>query len=99
MAPLLRAGLVEAPVAFASNELAVVTPAQDPAGLTAFGAEAFWHLPAAGRIAIGVPEVPVGRATQQMLERAAAVRGPAFRDAVLGRVVSRELNVRQALAK
>jgi molybdate transport system substrate-binding protein len=97
--PLLAAGLVEPPTAFASNELAVVTPAQDPAGLTAFGADAFWHLPDARRIAIGVHEVPVGRATERMLDRAVAVRGPAFRDAVLEHVVTRELNVRQTLAK
>jgi molybdate transport system substrate-binding protein len=97
--PLLAAGLVEAPAAFASNELEVVTPAEDPAGLTAFGADAFWHLASARRIAIGVHEVPVGRATEQMLDRAATVGGPAFRDGVLAHVVSRELNVRQTLAK
>jgi len=96
---LRRAGRVGEPMAFAGNELAVVTPAADPAGFAAFGADAFWHLPEARRIAIGAPEVPVGRYTERMLERAAAIRGPEFRDTVMQHVVTRELNVRQTLAK
>jgi molybdate transport system substrate-binding protein len=94
VAPLVRAGLVAAPRPFAGNELVVVTPAANPAAIAEL-----WDLPRATRIAIGAPEVPVGRYTERMLDRAAAVRGRDFREAVLARVVSRELNVRQTLAK
>jgi molybdate transport system substrate-binding protein len=56
-------------------------------------------LPSADRIVIGTPELPIGRYALQILDRAAASLGPDFRARVEARVVSRELNVRQVLAK
>ena len=57
-------------------------------------------LPSAERIVIGVPEVPIGRYTLQILDRASATAlGADFRARVEAKVVSRELNVRQVLAK
>ena len=48
---------------------------------------------------IGTPEVPVGKYTLQILEQADRRLAPDFSARVLARVVSRELNVRQVLAK
>jgi molybdate transport system substrate-binding protein len=48
---------------------------------------------------VGAPEVPVGSYTQQLLTRAATKLGADFRRRVESRIVSRELNVRQVLAK
>jgi molybdate transport system substrate-binding protein len=58
----------------------------------------FEALPAAERIVLGVPEVPIGRYAIEILGRASA-SAPGFRERVEARVVSRELNVRQVLAK
>jgi molybdate transport system substrate-binding protein len=59
----------------------------------------FSDLPRATRIVLGAPEVPIGRYSQQILERAAQKLGAGFRSEVEARVVSHELNVRQVLAK
>lgn len=92
MAALARQGLVGQDVIFAQNELVVVVPAGDRK------MESFQDLPAAERLVIGAPDVPVGRYTGQVLGKAAA-RWPGFEQRVMARVVSRELNVRQVLAK
>jgi molybdate transport system substrate-binding protein len=89
-APLQSANLVQAPVTFATNRLVLVVSAARKATLTRFEA-----LPTATRIVLGAPEVPVGRYAGQALER----MGGDFRARVEARVVSRELNVRQVLAK
>lgn len=90
MQPLRAQALVDEPRIFARNAPVVVVPAANPAGLRSFD-----DLPKARRIVLGAPEVPVGAYAQQALES----RGAAFRRAVEERVVSRELNVRQVLAK
>jgi len=46
-----------------------------------------------------VENVPVGRYTDGLLQRAAVQFGAGFREQVLAHVVSREANVRQVLAK
>jgi len=81
-------GLVEAPRVFAYNELAVIVPLDNPAGI-----EEFAGLAAAERLVIGAPDVPVGRYTREMLSRTS------FAGAVLEHVVSEEANVRQVRAK
>jgi molybdate transport system substrate-binding protein len=53
----------------------------------------------ADRIVVGAPEVPIGRYTRQILDRASSRFGADFRSRVEARVVSRELSVRQVLAK
>jgi molybdate transport system substrate-binding protein len=53
----------------------------------------------AERIVIGVPEVPIGKYALQILDNASRSLGADFRARVEARIVSRELNVRQVLAK
>ncbi len=85
---LLRAGLVVEPVLFAHNELVVIVPPSNPAGI-----ESLEDLPRARRLVIGDASVPVGRYTRAMLARAGLA------DAVLPNVVSEESNVRLVRAK
>lgn len=91
---LVRAGLIDERRAFAANELVVVTPLGDPAGI-----ERFEHLPKARRLVIGTPNVPVGIYAREALRRADALFGAGFADSVLARVVSEESNVRLIRAK
>jgi len=94
MQALRAAGLVEAPAVFAHNQPVLAVARDATTSITSLG-----DLPRARRLVIGAPEVPIGRYTLQILDRAAATLGADFRERVLLRVVSRELNVRQVLAK
>lgn len=94
MDALVAEGLVGPPALFACNE-PVLIARRDllPAVRT------FAELPRAARIVVGAPEVPIGAYTLHILTKAAARWGTDFRERVEARVVSRELNVRQVLAK
>jgi molybdate transport system substrate-binding protein len=81
---LAAAGLVEPGRTFARNRPVIVVPRGNPAGVRTFA-----DLGRAERVVVGAPEVPIGAYTARMLERAG----------IAPRVVSRELNVRQVLAK
>lgn len=94
MDALVQAALVETPEVFAHNEAVVVTPREGAAKVHAFA-----DLPFAARIVVGAPEVPIGRYTAQILERASREFGGDFRARVEERVVSRELQVAQVLAR
>lgn len=94
MSALREAGRVGEPVVIARNEPVVVVGRAPGDAIPAFG-----DLPAARRLVIGAPEVPIGRYTAQILDRAAGLHGADFRVRVEARVVSRELDVRQVLAK
>lgn len=94
MSRLERGGLVAAPRIFAANEPVIVLAPGNPATITALK-----DLPKAPRIVVGAPEVPIGRYTRQILDRAVRLYGADFRRRVEERVVSNELNVRQVLAK
>lgn len=95
MDTLVRGERVADPVVFARNEPVVVVSTEAAATIRSLA-----DLPAATRIVIGTPEVPIGRYTLQILDRASATSlGADFRARVEARVVSRELNVRQVLAK
>jgi molybdate transport system substrate-binding protein len=96
MDALLAQGLVLPPKTFAHNQLVIIVPKANPAALKALA-----DLPKASRIVIGVPDVPVGAYTTQMLDRASAEKalGKDFRGKVEAKVVSRELNVKQVVAK
>jgi molybdate transport system substrate-binding protein len=48
---------------------------------------------------VGAPEVPIGAYTLEVLDKASAKLGTDFRERVEAKVASRELNVRQVLAK
>lgn len=94
MDELVRAGRASAPVVFARNEPVVVVAREAAQAIRGFA-----DLPSAARIVVGTPEVPIGRYTQQILDRAAAALGADFHARVEANVVSRELNVRQVLTK
>jgi molybdate transport system substrate-binding protein len=94
MQALVDARLAVAPKVFARNEPVLVVPKGNPAGI-----QALQDLPRAGRIVVGVPEVPIGAYTLRILDAASRRYRPDFRAKVEERVVSRELNVRQVLAK
>lgn len=90
-----KAGALAGPAKiFARNEPVIVVPKGNPAGV-----EGIADLPKAKRIVIGTPEVPIGNYTLQILDKASAKLGKEFKDKVMAQVVSRELNVRQILAK
>jgi molybdate transport system substrate-binding protein len=80
--------LVEHAAIFARNELVIVLPKGNPARIRSVA-----DLARGGRIVLGAPEVPIGRYSEQVLEKAG------LREEVLKHVVSRELNVRQVAAK
>jgi molybdate transport system substrate-binding protein len=94
MDALAKQGLVVAPSVFTCNEpVIVVRTALAPSIKT------LADLPRAERIVIGTPEVPIGAYTLQILDKAAAKHGADFPKRVQAKVASRELNVRQVLAK
>jgi molybdate transport system substrate-binding protein len=90
MAALVKANLVGAPRVFARNTPVVIVPRGNPAKVGGFD-----QLPGAKKIVIGTPEVPIGAYTLQILDKTSAD----FKQKVLANVASRELNVRQVLAK
>jgi molybdate transport system substrate-binding protein len=94
MDALVAQGLAKEPAIFACNEPVVIVRA----GL-APPVETFAQLPRVERLVVGAPEVPIGRYTLEILARAAGALGADFRARLEARIVSRELNVRQVLAK
>lgn len=97
MHPLADKRLVLATRTFARNRLVVVIPTANPAKLRAVR-----DLARPGLRLVGTaPAVPIGRYTQEMLERLSRTRGytPDFAHRVNANIVSREANVRAALVK
>jgi molybdate transport system substrate-binding protein len=94
MQALARGGHVGPYSVFARNELVLVVGKEHARWLGSLA-----ELPRAGRIVIGAPEVPVGRYARDLLDRASMTLGEDFRSRVEAKVVSRELNVRQVLAR
>ena len=95
MESLARVGLVTRPRLLAENELVVIVPPGNPARI-----ETFADLAGADRVVIGTPGVPVGAYARAVLRRAEeAVDLAGFEEAVMGRVVSEESNVRLVRAK
>jgi molybdate transport system substrate-binding protein len=94
MQALVLAKLAGSPRVFARNEPVLVVPKGNPAGIAGFQ-----DLPKAKRIVVGAPEVPIGAYTLRILDAASKRYGGDFRSRVEAKVASRELNVRQALAK
>ncbi len=85
---------VERPVLFAENEPVLVVAPDRSSTLNALSA-----LPRADRIALGAANVPIGRYSLEILDRATVLYGADFRSRVEAKIVSRELSVRQVLAK
>ncbi len=94
MNELVRASHVLKPVVFARNEPVMVL-----ANEAAQRIREFSQLASTDSIVIGTPDVPIGRYTLQILDRASTTLGADFRSRVEARVVSRELSVRQVLTK
>ncbi len=94
MDSLEKQGLVEKPLVFARNEPVIVVPSGNPAGI-----RALIDLPRAKRLVVGAPEVPIGSYTVKIFEAAGHKHGADLRAKLEASVVSRELNVRQVLAK
>jgi molybdate transport system substrate-binding protein len=94
MAILEGIGLARAPVTFTRNEPVVIVPAANPAGLVAFA-----DLPKATRLVVGASEVPIGAYADRIFISSESVLGKEFRRQVVAHIRSRELNVRQVLAK
>ena len=79
---------------FARNELVVIVPPDNPAGI-----EAFSGLDRASRIVIGTESVPVGMYTRELLDRAGLELGEEFVASVRQHIASEESNVRLVRAK
>jgi molybdate transport system substrate-binding protein len=94
MVALIEIGDVEESLVFARNDLVVIVPLDDPAGI-----ETFADLPRAMRIVIGAESVPVGAYTRTVLAHAGERFGEAFSTTVWDHVVSEESNVRLVRAK
>jgi len=94
MKALQEAKLVGKAEVFANNEPVVIVPAANPARIGRFE-----DLAKAKTLIVGTPEVPIGNYTTKILANAAKQLGDAFGKRVEANVVSRELNVRQILAK
>ncbi len=92
--PLVRANYLGALATFAENEPVIVVA---PAAASAVRSLA--DLPEVERLVVGTPEVPIGRYSLEIFDRASSELGEGFRRRVEARVVSRELNVRQVLSK
>jgi molybdate transport system substrate-binding protein len=94
MDALAAEGLVVTPSVFACNEpVVVVRKGMSPP------IQSWADLPRAERIVVGTPEVPIGAYTLQILQKATKSQGADFPRRVQAKVASRELNVRQILAK
>ncbi|MBE2239387.1 MAG: molybdate ABC transporter substrate-binding protein [Caldilineaceae bacterium] len=89
--------LTDAQRIFAHNRLVVVTPSDNPAGLTELQGLATPGV----KIVFAAKEVPVGQYSLDFLEKAGASEslGADFKAAVMANLVSYEQNVRAVLAK
>jgi molybdate transport system substrate-binding protein len=94
MASLSRQKWVQEAAPFAGNSLAIVVGSAAKAQALTLA-----DLPKVSRIVLGAPEVPVGRYAMALLDCGERLFGSGFRARVEARVVSRELNVKQVLAK
>ncbi len=86
--------LVDEPIDFAQNELIIVVPPANPAGV-----ESLANLPEAERIVLAGETVPAGEYSDKVLVNASSAYGADFADRVHKHVVSRETHVRQTLQK
>lgn len=97
MQPLAAAKKVDAPRTCARNRLVTVVPAGNPGKVNRLQDLARPGL----RVVTTAPTVPIGRYTQEVLEKLGRTHGfpPDFAARVNASVVSRETNVRGVLAK
>ena len=86
--------LLDEATPFASNELVIITPRDNPARITSLE-----DLPGVKRLILGNPNVPVGDYARQVLHKAAKFLGPDFPSKVMARAASLENNSRLVRAK
>ncbi len=85
----------DAPQQFITNNLVVILPANNPAGL-----EKLEDLSKPGiKVVLAAEEVPAGKYARQALDAMNGQFGAGFKDKVLANVVSNEDNVKQVVAK
>lgn len=97
MDALVKSNLVGAETAkiFLTNQLVVILPTHNPAGLTTLADLAKPGL----KLVLAAKEVPVGNYALQILDKLEQVQGTGFKDQVLANVVSYESDVKQVVAK
>lgn len=84
-----------APKVFLTNQLVVILPEENPAGIGSLE-----DLGKPGlKLVLAAEEVPAGRYAREVLEKLNAMSGAQYRDKVLANVVSNEDNIRQAVTK
>jgi molybdate transport system substrate-binding protein len=85
----------DAPNVFLTNQLIVILPKENPAGVASLE-----DLGQAGlKIVLAAEEVPAGRYAREMLEKLNAMFGADYKEKVLSNVVSNEDNIRQVVTK
>lgn len=85
----------DAPNVFLTNQLVVILPKDNPAGITSLA-----DLSKPGlKLVLAAEEVPAGRYAREILEKLNAMFGAGFNEKVLANVVSNEDNIRQAVTK
>ena len=97
MDALVTGGLVDAdlPQVFLTNQLVVVLPGNNPAGITTLE-----ELGTPGlKLVLAAEEVPAGKYAREILENLNDSFGADYKGNVLANVVSNEDNIRQALTK
>lgn len=94
MGELEAASRVKKPAVFARNEPVIVVAKEQASKVSGLA-----DLPKLDKLVIGVPDVPIGRYTAQILSNANKALGADFSSKVEKKVASRELDVRQVLAK
>ena len=97
MDTLVTSGFVSqnAPQIFVTNQLVVILPADNPAGIEKLQDFATHGI----RLVLAAEEVPVGKYARQALDQMNGLLGTDFKDKVLANVVSNEDSVRQVVAK
>jgi len=94
MNELEAASRVTKPAVFARNEPVIVVAKEHASAVTGLA-----DLLKLDKLVIGAPDVPIGRYTAQILSRANEALGADFSSKLEQKVASRELDVRQVLAK
>lgn len=84
-----------APQSFLTNQLIVILPKDNPAGITSLKDLSKPKL----KLVLAAEEVPAGRYARQVLENLNSMFGADYKDKVLANVVSNEDNIRQAVTK
>jgi molybdate transport system substrate-binding protein len=84
-----------APAVFLTNQLVVILPKNNPAGIASLE-----DLSKPGlKLVLAAEEVPAGKYARQILDHLNAQFGADYKDKVLANVVSNEDNIRQAVTK